>query len=90
MEDVQKKLHEMSYEGVSGGGMVKIVVNGKGHVESLKIDPSLLVPADVEILEDLLTAAFNDAHSRMEQDSTTQMSQATGGLALPAGMKFPF
>jgi DNA-binding YbaB/EbfC family protein len=67
-----------------------VVLNGKGEMRKIKIDPSLLVPDDVEILEDLIVAAVNDAKAKIEQQMQAEMQKLTGGLQLPPGMKLPF
>jgi nucleoid-associated protein EbfC len=90
MADMQAKLADMEVTGAAGGGMVKATLNGKGVVKAIKIDPSLIVPADVEVLEDLLVAALNDAKTKVDDYSQTEMSKLTGGLPLPPGLKLPF
>jgi len=90
MADMQAKLGELEVEGAAGGGMVKVVVTGKGEARRLKIDPSLIVPDDAEMLEDLIVAAFNDARSKSEAMMQSEMSKLTAGLPLPPGMKLPF
>jgi DNA-binding YbaB/EbfC family protein len=70
--------------------MVKATLNGKGVVKSIKIDPSLIVPADAEVLEDLLVAALNDAKNKVDDYSQAEMGKLTGGLPLPPGLKLPF
>ncbi|HMA50962.1 MAG TPA: YbaB/EbfC family nucleoid-associated protein [Magnetospirillaceae bacterium] len=90
MADMQAKMGEMEVEGASGGGMVKVVVTGKGEARRIKIDPSLVVPDDVEMLEDLIIAAFNDARGKADSMMQSEMSKLTAGLPLPPGMKLPF
>ena len=90
MADMQAKLGEIEVEGAAGGGMVKVVVTGKGEARRIKIDPSLIVPDDAEMLEDLIVAAFNDARANSEAMSQSEMSKLTAGLPLPPGMKLPF
>lgn len=90
MGEMQAKMGEMEVEGASGGGMVKVVVTGKGEARRLKIDPSLLVPDDVEMLEDLIVAAYNDARGKADSMMQSEMSKLTAGLPLPPGMKLPF
>ncbi len=90
MADIQKRMEETEISGSSGGGFVQTVVNGKGDLKSLKIDPSLMNPEEVEILEDLIIAAYNDAKSKAELQTQQEMSQLTGGLNLPGGFKLPF
>jgi nucleoid-associated protein EbfC len=90
MAEMQEKLASLEVEGCSGGGLVSVLATGKGDVKRLKIDPSLLVPADVEMLEDLLIAALADAKAKVEAAAADQMREVTGGLSLPPGMKLPF
>lgn len=89
MQEVQQKTDEILQEGASGGGMVKVTVNGKGHMKALKIDPSIVNADDVEMLEDLVIAAFNDAKVKIDEILNKEMSAATGGLNIP-GLKLPF
>ncbi len=90
MQGVQDEIANMVIDGSSGGGLVSVTANGKGDVRSLKIDPSLLKPEDVEILEDLIVAALADARGKAEAAVAEKMQAMTGGLNLPAGMKLPF
>ena len=90
MAAMQAKLEESESEGSSGGGAVKLVVSGKKMLKKISIDESLLVPADKEVLEDLIVAAFNDAANKVDSIAGEQMSQVTAGLQLPPGMKLPF
>jgi DNA-binding YbaB/EbfC family protein len=90
MAEMQAKLAEMEVAGASGGGMVSVTVNGKGEMRRLKIDPSLLTPDDVEVLEDLVIAAYNDAKAKTEGLMQGEMEKLTGGLNLPPGFKLPF
>jgi DNA-binding YbaB/EbfC family protein len=90
MQAVQEEIAAMSVDGVAGGGLVSVVANGKGDVRSVKIDPSLLKPEDVEILEDLIVAALSDARGKAETAVAEKMQAMTGGLNLPTGMKLPF
>lgn len=90
MQSVQEEIAEMSIDGASGGGLVSVTANGKGDVRSIKIDPSLLKPEDVEILEDLIIAALADARGKAEAAVAEKMQSMAGGLNLPPGMKLPF
>jgi hypothetical protein len=90
MEQVQQDIAALSIEGRAGGGMVTVVLDGKGQMKSLKIDPSLFKEDDVEILEDLIVAAHKDAKDKGEAQAAEKMSSLTAGLPLPPGMKFPF
>jgi hypothetical protein len=76
--------------GQSGAGMVKATLNGKSELRRLKIDPSLVDPNEVEVMEDLIVAAVNDAKVKVEAAVAEEMKQVTGGLDLPPGLKLPF
>lgn len=90
MQAMQQKLAEIELDGASGGGLVTVTVNGKGEMRRLKIDPSLVEAKEVEVLEDLVVAAFNDAKAKVEAHVAEEMQKLTGGLNLPAGLKLPF
>ena len=90
MAEAQAKLEQMTVEGASGGGMVKVVLSGKGEMKGLTIDPNLIDPEDAEVLEDLIIAAHNDAKAKSEAMMADEMKAVTGGLQLPPGMKMPF
>jgi hypothetical protein len=90
MQAMQERLEEEEVLGASGGGMVSVTLNGKGALKRIKIDPSLVNPDDVEMLEDLITAAFSDAKTKVEAMVAEKMSELTGGLQLPPGIKLPF
>ena len=87
MQDMQNELAEMEVEGRSGGGLVAVTLNGKGEMRSVKIDPSLLKPDEVEILEDLIVAATTDAKAKVDVAMQEKMQSMAGGLPLPPGMK---
>ena len=88
--EMQNSLVAIEIEGGAGAGLVTIVLNGKGAMQRLKIDPSLVKPEDAEILEDLIIAAHNDAKSKIEMRLQEETQKLMGGLPLPPGMKFPF
>ena len=90
MEEIQQQLATKLYEGTSGGGMVTVSLNGKGEASKVKIDPSLFASQDVEMLEDLIVAAYNQARKNIDDDSSNSMSGALSGMGLPAGFKLPF
>ena len=90
MAEAQAKLEQMTVEGASGGGMVKLTLSGKGEMKGLSIDPALIDPDDPEVLEDLIIAAHNDAKVKSEAMMAEEMKAVTGGLQLPPGMKMPF
>lgn len=87
MQAVQAELDALEVEGQSGGGLVKVVLNGKGEVRKVSIDPSLIKPDEVEILEDLIVAASGDAKTKVDAQMQEKMAEVTGGLPLPPGMK---
>jgi DNA-binding YbaB/EbfC family protein len=89
MQEMQARLETMMIEGQSGGGLVKVTLNGKGGLKAVSIDPSLFKPDEREILEDLLIAAHADAKGRMEAALAEEMKAMTGGLPLPPGFQFP-
>ncbi len=88
MAKAQAELGNLVVTGEAGGGMVKVEMNGRHEVKKVNIDP--LVADDIEMLEDLVTAAINDAVNRISKNSEDQMSSMTAGLQLPPGMKLPF
>lgn len=88
--EVQTELAGMTVEGSAGAGMVKVEATAAGAVKGLKIDPSLAKPEEIEILEDLVVAAFNDARAKAEAAAQEKMQSVTGGLSLPPGFKMPF
>jgi len=90
MAEVQKKIEEAEVEGSSGGGAVKVLVNGKHNVKKITIDPSLVDKNEIEVLEDLLVAALNDATNKIAENMSSQLSSISGGMDLPPGMKLPF
>lgn len=83
MANTQAELESKEYDVSSGGGMVKIRINGKKEILSVKIDPTVVTPDDVEMLEDLLAAAVNEAIRLVEDTNEQEMSKLTGGLNLP-------
>jgi hypothetical protein len=89
MQEVQQKSESIAQEGSAGGGMVTSTVNGKGQLISIKIDPSIVSKDDVEMLEDLIIASFNDAKYKVDERMNQEMSSITGGLNIP-GLKLPF
>ena len=79
-ERLQKQMAELRVEGNAGGGMVTVVVNGAKQIQSIKIDPEVVSKDDVEMLQDLILAAINDAHRKVDQHLSDQMSGLMGGL----------
>lgn len=90
LKEAQEKIAALEIEGQSGGGMVKIAMNGKGYCSGVAIERSLLKGDEGEVLEDLIAAAINDAKSKLEDASQDAMKSMTAGLPLPPGMKLPF
>ena len=90
MKEAQDKLGDIDVEGSAGNGLVKVAMNGKGDVKSIKIDPTLAVADEVDVLEDLVVAAINDGKAKAEAVAADEMAKVTGGLGLPGGMKLPF
>ena len=87
MQKMQEELAALEVEGQSGAGMVKVVLNGKGDMRAVRIDPGLVKPGEHEMIEDLVMAAFTDAKSKVEAAMQDKMQEVTGGLGLPPGMK---
>ena len=90
MTEAQKKVEQLEAEGSSGGGLIKIIIDGKNLVRSVHIDNSLIKSDEKEILEDLIVAAFNDAKEKIQKKISDEMSLITGGIKLPPGIKLPF
>ena len=86
----QDNLDRIEVEGVSGGGVVRVRASAKGRIIGVSIDESLLQPSEKQIVEDLVTAAFNDARAKADEDSQAEMAKMTSGLPLPPGFKLPF
>ena len=89
VEKAQAELAALEVEGQAGGGMVKVRITCKHEVRGVSIEDSLLGD-EKDMLEDLIAAAFNDAHRKIEEAVQERMSAVTGGLQLPGGMKLPF
>jgi DNA-binding YbaB/EbfC family protein len=90
MAEMQAKLAEVEMSGQSGGGMVAAVMNGKGELKKITLDKAAVDPADVEMLEDLIIAAVNDAKNKVEAYVAGETQKMMGGLPIPPGMKLPF
>ncbi len=87
MSQMQEELEALEVAGQSGGGLVEVSLSGKGDLKRVRIDPSLMKPDEVEILEDLIIAAVQDAKGRVEATVQEKMQSVTGGLPIPPGMK---
>lgn len=90
MGSLQEEVAQIEVTGTSGGGLVTMTLTGKGDMKSLRIDPSLAKEDEIEILEDLILAAHNDAKAKAEAAMQEKTQELMGGLGLPAGMKLPF
>ena len=88
MEESQKELEEKEVTGTAGGGAVAVTVSGKKSILKVKIDPEAVDPDDVEMLEDLIMAAANDALGKIDEMSESMMSKMTGGLGGLGGLPF--
>lgn len=86
MAEKQAELEEREYEVAAGGGVINVKINGKKEILSVKIDPEVIDPDDVETLEDLIVAAVNEAIKKVEAVSADEMQKITGTMNLPAGM----
>jgi DNA-binding YbaB/EbfC family protein len=89
-EAMQQEVASIEASGQAGGGMVSVTLSGKMEMKALKIDPSLFKEDEVEILEDLILAAHNDAKSKVEAVLQEKTRAMTAGLPIPPGMKLPF
>ncbi len=83
MEELQAELESATVEATAGGGVVSVVVTGKMTIESITIDPEVVSPDDVDILEDLVTAAINEGLAKAQEMANSKMSELTGGLNIP-------
>jgi nucleoid-associated protein EbfC len=90
MQAVQAEIAGLEATGTAGAGLVTVVVDGKGGLKSVKIDPSLMKPDEIEILEDLIVAATSDARGKAETLASEKMKALTEGLPLPPGLTLPF
>ena len=89
MQRAQEEIASLEIEGQSGGGLVKVVMNGAHEARKVSIDDSL-VGDDKDMLEDLVAAAINDASQKLAQASKERLGSVTSGMQLPPGMKLPF
>ena len=89
MKETQEKLSLEEREGTSGGGLVKVVLNGKNEMKKISISPELVNKEEVDVLEDMVLAAYNDAHRKIDEMQEEGMRQATGGVNF-GGLKIPF
>ncbi|MFZ1683386.1 MAG: YbaB/EbfC family nucleoid-associated protein [Candidatus Zixiibacteriota bacterium] len=89
MEELQAQLEKETVEGSAGGGMVKVLANGKNDIISITIDPEVVDKNDVAMLQDLVMAAVNQTRQKVQEMQAEQMSGLTGGLKIP-GLNLPF
>src|SRR5213595_2446571 len=82
-ERLQRQMSDLRVEGNAGGGMVTVVINGAKQIQSLTIDPEVVSKDDVGMLQDLIVAAINDAHRKVDETLATQLRGLTGGLGIP-------
>mgnify|MGYP002531649342 CR=1 FL=1 len=83
MEEAQKELEEKEVEAAAGGGAVKVKVSGKKEIVAVTIDPEVVDPEDVEMLEDLLVAAVNEGMRKIDEMTEAEMGKLTGGMKMP-------
>lgn len=86
MMKAQEELQEMTFEATAGGGMVKVVANGKKEITDIEIDEEVVDPDDIEMLQDLILAAANEVLKEVEEKTNDTMGKFTKGLNLPGGM----
>ena len=89
MKETQEALKKIEVEGVSGGNVVRVIMNGDGELKKIFLDQALLKESK-GIMEDLIVAAHNDAKSKLKKKTSEEISKVTGGINLPPGFKLPF
>ena len=89
MQETQERLAKEERAGTSAGGLVKVVLNGKSEMKKISIDKSLVIADETDVLEDLIMAAYNDAHNKIDDMQEEGMKEATGGVNF-GGLKIPF
>ncbi len=90
MKQMQEEVQQIEVTGTSGAGLVTAQMTGGGILRTVSIDPSLIKPDDVEVLQDLIVAAVNDARAKSETAAAEKMANVTKDLGLPDGLKLPF
>lgn len=90
LADMQKALADVELYGEAGGGLVKVVLSGRGEAKKITLDAKVVDPADIGTLEDLLLVAYNDARKKIEAHVEGETQKIMGGMMLPPGMKLPF
>ena len=89
LQKAQDNLDKVEVEGVAGGGLIKVRATAKGRVLGVSVDPSLIVPDDKTMLEDLVAAAFNDARAKADEAAGKEMQSIQQGMGLPPGLNIP-
>lgn len=90
MNAMQERLATTEINGAAGGGMVTATMNGKGELKKIKLDPKIVDPNEIEMLEDLIVASVNDAKTKIDAQIASETEKMMGGIPLPPGMKLPF
>lgn len=90
LANMQNDLAAAELQGASGGGLVTVILNGRGEAKKITLDPKVVDPNDIGMLEDLIVAAYNDARKKIEQHVESETQKIMGGMALPPGFKLPF
>lgn len=90
LADMQSNLANTDIQGSAGNGLVSLVLNGRGEARSITLDPKVVDPSDITMLEDLIVAAINDVRAKIEQHVEGETKKIMGGMALPPGFKLPF
>ena len=90
MQEMQERLGDLEVIGQSGAGMVHVTLNGRGEMKRVKIEKAIVDPDDIEVMEDLIVAAYNDAKAKVETQVSDETQKMMGGLKLPPGVKLPF
>ena len=89
MKESQDKIKQIQAEGISGGGSVKVILNGDGELVKLNLSPEIM-KENKEVIEDLIIAAHTESKQKLKSKTTEELSKATGGVNLPPGFKWPF
>ena len=90
MRRMQEELELLTVDGMSGAGLVRVTLSGKGELRAIAIDPKLMEPSETEMLSDLIVAAHADAKRHLDARTEAEMAKVSGGLNLPPGFKLPF
>jgi DNA-binding YbaB/EbfC family protein len=90
MAEMQARVEAAEVQGQSGAGMVMVTMGGKGLLRAIRIDPKLVDPTEIEMLQDLIVSAHADAKRKLDDMMAEEMAKVTGGMDLPAGLKLPF